>query len=320
MYTLPNKDLWSGRTDSEIDESQFRFHQVVECQDINALEEEENGLALIGFESEEGVRRNKGRLGAKEAPNQIRQALASTPYMLKNKSLVDVGNVVCEGKNLEGAQQALGENVTKILNKKQIPIILGGGHETFHGHYQGARKFIGADKKLGILNIDAHFDMRTESMPTSGTMFKQILDSDENASYFVLGIQEFGNTKQLFDAAESYENCQYMMAEEIVMENQSAIFRAIDAFAETHDYLIVTLCSDSIRSFEAPGVSAPSPFGLDAKVVRMILNYIVKKDKTLSFDISEINPSLDQSGQTVKLASQIVVNVMKHFKNVGGIL
>ena len=59
---------------------------------------------------------------------------------------------------------------------------------------------IGEDASLGIINIDAHFDLRSyEEQPSSGTMFRQILEHDENSSYFVLGIQRYGNTQELFD-------------------------------------------------------------------------------------------------------------------------
>lgn len=36
-----------------------------------------------------------------------------------------------------------------------------------------------------------------DKQPSSGTMFKQILDQDDQVGYFVLGIQKNGNTKAL---------------------------------------------------------------------------------------------------------------------------
>ena len=86
------------------------------------------------------------------------------------------------------------------------PIILGGGHETAYGHYLGVRNYIGKEAKLGIINIDAHFDLRPyNEQPSSGTMFRQILEQDENSSYLVLGIQRYGNTQALFDKADELE-------------------------------------------------------------------------------------------------------------------
>src|SRR5699024_12055425 len=49
-----------------------------------------------------------------------------------------------------------------------------------YGHYLGARKAFKG--KLAIVNLDAHFDLRNER-PSSGTMFYQILSSDEQVDY-----------------------------------------------------------------------------------------------------------------------------------------
>ena len=160
--------------------------------------------AIIGFESEEGVRRNKGQLGAAKAPNALRSELAKLPWKFPvSKRLVDVGNIQYMDTDLEKAQQQLGDTIAKALEKKMTPIILGGGHETAYGHYLGVRKSIGEDASLGIINIDAHFDLRSyDEQPSSGTMFKQILEHDEKSSYFVVGIQRYGNTQELFDTAD----------------------------------------------------------------------------------------------------------------------
>lgn len=67
MYQAPANEYWKGREDSSSDRNSFRFHQTVNLETIQTLDDAEKMIALVGFECEEGVRRNKGRLGAKEA-------------------------------------------------------------------------------------------------------------------------------------------------------------------------------------------------------------------------------------------------------------
>ncbi|WP_077601786.1 formimidoylglutamase [Oceanobacillus sojae] len=312
MYQAPASEYWKGREDSSTDRDSFRFHQTVSLETIQTLDNAEKRIALVGFECEEGVRRNKGRLGAKEAPNKIRTFLSNIPSsVLGNYSLTDTGNVSCEGKNMEKAQMELGVHVEKLLAKKTIPIIIGGGHETFFGHYLGARSFLKKEARLGIINIDAHFDMRKDELPSSGTMFRQILEIDENADYLCIGIQPFSNTKALFQTADEL-GCSYFLENE-VKENIHRIFQAIDQFSEDHDALIFTLCTDSISASEAPGVSAPAAFGLAVSDVRKLLNYIASKDNTISFDISEVNPAVDENDRTVRLGAALITEVMHTF-------
>ncbi|MFK8794937.1 formimidoylglutamase [Planococcus plakortidis] len=310
MHELPKRYLWQGRIDSETDFDSFRFHQAVDCiepdYDVNP-----HALAIVGFECEEGVRRNEGRLGAKHAPDEIRKALASLPYHFEqDQQLGDTGNIVCEGAKLEQAQQELGNHIELLLRKSASPIILGGGHETLYGHYLGMRQFIGPDKTLGLINIDAHFDIREADTPSSGTMFRQILENDVHAGYLVLGIQSFGNTKALFKQADKL-GCQYILAENL--STGPLTKTVIDDFCGRFDYVLLTLCTDSIAASAAPGVSAPAPFGLDPLLVRNLISYITRKTNIRSFDISEVNPLLDESGKTVKLAAYLVAEAMDGF-------
>jgi formiminoglutamase len=300
-------NLWTGRTDHKERRSSFRYHQIVELIDLEKLSpSQDKACALIGFECEEGVRRNQGRLGAAHAPNAIRQALASLPWKLQEGiRLFDTGNIRCQNTELEEAQEALGQAVSDILTNAAAPIILGGGHETLFGHYLGVRKHIGKEASLGIINVDAHFDLRSyEEQPSSGTMFKQILEQDPNSHYFVLGIQRFGNTQELFDTADNL-GAQYMYEEDMHDYRMAEIVAALNEFIEKHDYIMLTLCTDVLNAAFAPGVSAPSPFGLTPMMVRSLIRTVAGHKKTLSFDICEVNPSLDENGRTVKLGAYL---------------
>jgi formiminoglutamase len=298
--------IWAGRTDHLTNRTSFRYHQIVELKQIETLESKGETCVIIGFESEEGVRRNKGRLGAAKAPDAIRLELAKLPWKLvADKYLVDVGTVECIGADLEKAQQKLGEVVSGVLSKKMTPIILGGGHETAYGHFLGVRNYIDKAAKLGIINIDAHFDLRPfDEQPSSGTMFRQILEQDANSSYFALGIQRYGNTQALFDTADEL-GVTYIYEEDMHGEERIKVNTAIEEFIHNNDFIMLTLCTDVLNAAFAPGVSASSPFGLSPNTVRSIVRKITSNEKTLSFDISEVNPLLDENNRTVKLAAYL---------------
>lgn len=306
-----NESMWTGRIDDAVNRTAFRYHQIVETVDLQAAKD---GCVLIGFECEEGVRRNKGRLGAAEAPDALRTVLANLPWRFgETAPLFDVGNVACTGEELETAQQELGKAVGILLSNGATPIILGGGHETLYGHYLGVREFLGPDASLGIVNIDAHFDLRPyDEQPSSGTMFRQILESDANASYFVAGIQRYGNTQELFDRADLL-GVTYVHEDEMVPGQLEKLMTALDDFIGQHDAVMLTLCTDVLNAAFAPGVSAPSPFGLDPSTVRAIIRNVASHEKTSSFDICEVNPDLDEGDRTVKLGAYFVNEAIAGF-------
>ena len=97
---------WTGRDDGNVKGK--RIYQVVQNKKVHDIKiVTDCAFGLVGFECEEGVRRNKGRLGAAKAPNQIRKSLASIPYHANKENIIDVGNVTCDGNKLEEAQKKL---------------------------------------------------------------------------------------------------------------------------------------------------------------------------------------------------------------------
>lgn len=296
---------WTGRVDSN---KSKRIHQVVRNENIEKLNKvNKRCFGIVGFESDEGVRRNKGRVGAAKAPNKIRSFLSSLSYNTNKKNIIDVGNVTCKDNNLEKAQGNLGKKVTKLLNLNYTPLILGGGHETLYGHYMGVKNALEKDKKIGIINLDAHFDLRSDKIPSSGTMFRQILEKDKNTSYLCLGIQELSNTQELFQVAKEL-NVEYVSAVNLFPIEET--FRKIETFAKSKDFVIYTICSDVINQAYAPGVSAPAPFGLNPDIVRSITQNVIKQPNFISIDISEVNPTYDLADQTSRLASYIIGEVL----------
>ncbi|WP_040287387.1 formimidoylglutamase [Sporosarcina koreensis] len=297
---------WSGRVDDASNRAAYRFHQIVQLTPRKESVPNERTLALLGFSSDEGVRRNNGRTGAADGPDALRKELAKLPWhQPETDRLIDLGTVVCEGGRLEEAQAELGEAVCRSLSANQKTVILGGGHETAFGHYSGVRKYAGPDASVGVVNIDAHFDLRSYAeQPSSGTMFKQMLEDGAPVSYFVAGIQEFGNTSLLFNEADRL-GVQYITERELESLPFPEVADRLQQFIDAHDVIMLTLCSDVLDAAAAPGVSAPSPFGLSPKQVRELIRFAASSPKTLSFDISEVNPSLDEGGRTVKLGAYL---------------
>ncbi|GKV69259.1 formimidoylglutamase [Sporosarcina sp. NCCP-2716] len=306
MINAATPENWQGRIDDASNRAAYRLHQVVQLNPQKESVPNEETCALIGFSSDEGVRRNNGRTGAAEGPDALRKELAKLPWRQPvSQQLADLGTVVCEGGRLEEAQQELGREIALSLSAGQNTVILGGGHETAYGHYLGVREFVGPDAKIGVVNIDAHFDLRSYAeQPSSGTMFKQMLEGDGPVSYFVAGIQEFGNTQLLFDEAERL-GVQWFTERELEVLDFTEVTARLQQFIDEHDIIMLTLCSDVLDAAAAPGVSAPSPFGLSPKLVRELIRFIASSQKTLSFDISEVNPSLDEGGRTVKLGAYL---------------
>lgn len=311
MLEFIDKSVWTGRFDDEDGDLGLRWHQVVKTKNFSELVyNTDDSIALLGFCSDEGVRRNKGRVGAKNAPNQIRKALANLPFDIhRQKSILDFGNIVLENNMLENARNEQIEYVSELMKNHYLPIILGGGHETALGNFLGMAT---QHEKIGIINIDAHFDLRIPvEGSTSGTPFFEMANycqqNNREFHYCCIGIQPNGNTQALFRRSEEL-NVKTFLADEVHTDLNLLLQHIVDYI--THfSTLYVSLDLDVLDGAFAPGVSAPSVNGLTPFQVKNILQTLFKSKKVKLFDVVEFNPDFDQDNRTAKLAANIIQEI-----------
>ncbi|GAB5410311.1 MAG: formimidoylglutamase [Balneolaceae bacterium] len=272
---------------------------------------EGNEVVLLGFSSDEGVKRNKGRTGASKGPDYFRESIGSLCWHSGEQGFSDIGNIKPFQEDLEEAQEELGKTVHHLLKKRKNVFVIGGGHETAFGHYLGVASFLKEtqpDAKLGILNIDAHFDLREyHGIAHSGSPFLQAYEhAQENnleLKYFVYGVNRDNNTKALFNKAEELgaENCTNRNIQDWEMSSLENIRNFIQS--RTHIYL--TICLDVFKSSIAPGVSAPAWNGIDLEHALRVVELVKKSGKLLSIDVCELNPEFDENQKTAKLAGTL---------------
>lgn len=318
-YIPSSKNNWTGRIDDINDVSSYRWHQIVNIIDLNNCRENNYidtkvAVCFIGFCCDKGVMRNLGRIGAARGPESIRKELANLPVTnYKRLKIFDAGDISCEDIELEEAQESLTKAIKKILACGYFPVVLGGGHEIAFGNYNGILKYLQEYSKkpsLGIINFDAHLDLRPyKEKGSSGTMFYQIAEKCNKEkikfNYLCIGTQTYSNTISLFNRAKEL-GADYINAKEIVEQNYTSISNRIKSFVDKCDHIYLTICSDVFSSAFAPGVSAPQPFGLSPDVVVRFVKEIITYKKVISFDIAEVSPRFDHDNQTSKLAAVII--------------
>lgn len=313
-YQPAHQIYWTGRK-SNPDIGKQYWYQEIELSDINTLHNDTSiDIGLIGYVCDEGVRRNLGRTGAQQGPRVLRERLAKLPIHFDTKRVADFGDVICIDEDMEGCQKAFSEVIRQLITKGIFPIAIGGGHDMAYAHFMGIRNAIKhtEKKKIGIINFDAHFDLRpVETKSNSGTPFNQIISElkkqEETVDYFAIGIQRQSNTKELFDIAKSNQvdfainyDCESSSAE---LQN---LKERLIPFIEKNDYLYITIDMDGFSSAYAPGVSAPSPLGFTPYFVFKMLQFLFDSNKVISCDIAELNPTLDRDYVTANLAAKLI--------------
>jgi len=331
-----NKILWQGRIDPEPNSE--RWHQKIQpfihSSKTGSMNRPEKGTVLLGFCCDEGVRRNHGRIGAKQAPDAIRKALANVAW-LGTKPLYDAGNVYCNNGDLEAAQKNLADTIGGLLYDEHLPIVLGGGHEIAFASWMGIMYYLdhithfkgpGTAPNIGIINFDAHFDLRTpELLDTpcegsdwipgiprtkghSGTPFAQINHSCHEPikfQYAALGISRASNTQALFKKAEEL-NTWVIEDKDIHLNSLPAISEQLAQWIQDKNDIYLSFDIDVLPAHQAPGCSAPATLGVELALLLPLIEQIKHSGKLMLADIAEVNPTFDIDSRTAKVAARIV--------------
>ena len=312
-YKAASSKIWSGRQTPERE----YLYQIVKCVLPGDVVHAAPGacIGLVGYACDTGVSRNQGRIGAADGPSVFRSAFGRLALGAPlDTKILDLGDCFCADDALEATQDVLAEIVHSTLKHRIFPMLVGGGHDLVWGHFKGIRSVLKSSTTLGIVNIDAHFDLRPpDPVPNSGTAFHQIALHEESANrsfnYLCLGINPTSNVQSLFRVAERF-GVEYLNLESMV--DKDIVQQTIHQFANRVDVIYVTVDLDSMYSAFAPGVSAPASIGLSPDIVSFMLNCLLESGKMISFDIAELNPKYDVDARTAKLAAQLAYQILSH--------
>lgn len=329
-HTVADMNRWTGRAEpSETDRARY-WYQLAQPYD-------QQYIGLVGFACDQGVRRNQGRVGAKGAPPLIRQAFAALPVISELQQrfesqlpslLGDAGDIHCHDNDglaestLEQAQIKYADKVSHIIEQGGLPIGLGGGHAiaygSFLGFWQALKKTNGTTVSthtaptIGIINFDAHLDIRQSDVATSGTPFRQIaehLDAHgQPFHYCCIGVSRFSNTAALFDRAEQL-GVHIISDEDCHQQTWDSLAEQIDTFISKVDVLYMTIDMDCLPSSVVPGVSAPAAYGIELSFVERAVKRIMASGKVKIADLAEINPTFDVDNRSCKVAARLLATI-----------
>jgi formimidoylglutamase len=269
---------------------------------------EEADVILLGVPTDKGVRRNGGRIGAAQAPDEIRKQLYKlTPFAsngsIANIKIIDYGNITAN--TLEEIHSKSKDAVSNFIKNGKTVIALGGGHDITYplasGLYNGIEM-----KDFSLINIDAHLDVREkkDGLHHSGSSFRLLIEEKIlHPKYFM----EFGI--QQFSFAESHlywikqKGATILFYEDLSGKDVANKFRAL---LPPELPLYISFDIDAVRSSDAPGASAPSPIGFRSVDALGMCFEAGRHATTKMLDIAEVNPLFDRDNRTSKLAARMI--------------
>jgi len=226
-------------------------------------------------------------------------------------------------------QKGYSQLVQSCLNANKLPVILSGDHSNAVGSLAGFCRHFGCEN-TGIIWIDAHLDLHSPYTTPSGNIHGMALNASLNYDNLehqcnqldaetislwdeIKSLKNNENTQQInpknivFIGIRSYEKPEIELTKALginiifaddVKKNgmKWAIERAEELLKNTQQWY-VSFDVDSLDPSISKGTGTPVKGGLNLFEADELLSYLYQQEKVKAFEITEINPSLEDNNE-----------------------
>jgi len=292
---------------------------------------------IIGFPMDLG----SGRRGVDMGPSALRIAGLTEKIQLLGYSVIDEGDIsvanqeTCEiySENLKflpaikQANELLAQKVESVLENNGFPLIIGGDHAMGIGTIAGISSHCKKHgKTLGVLWIDAHADMNTPETTPSGNIHGMPLavsmgyGAKELVDLHYPG-QKIKPEHLVIIGARSIDPGERDFIREVGVTTHTMVsidkngmydivMRTLERMRSTVDHLHISFDLDSVDPSVAKGVGTPVPGGLSYREAHLLMEMAAESGLVSSFELSEVNPILDDMNASAVFATDIVASCM----------
>jgi agmatinase len=180
------------------------------------------------------------------------------------------------------AMDLITQETGKHLENKKFVVSLGAEHTVSYGIFKA---FHDLDPEIGILQLDAHSDLRQEYEDNKWSHASVMARIHElNPSIFQVGIRAQSIEEAELIRSDTRIHCWYAHA---MQENDEWMNELVALLPQK---LYITIDTDGFDPGICPGVGTAEPGGLRWYQTLKLLKKVFAKTEVLGFDIVELNP------------------------------
>ena len=271
-------------------------------------------VALLGAPMEAGSV-TPGRCDL--APAAVRRALRRhSCYDLVTGLELDMA--IHDGGDIgvQGVLPALGfgpirDAVQDCTGRHQLTLMLGGNNAVTRPAAHGLGLPL---DRVGLITLDAHFDMRdTDAGPMNGNPVRCLLeDGLPGRNICQIGLAPYANTRRMHDDAQAAGIGIFTIADCAATGIRPVLDQALARLAHV-DAIMVDFDIDVIERAQLPGAPGARPGGLPVADFLIAAHRIGAAPKVRLVDLTEFDPSLDVSDISGLTAGRWVCETLAGF-------
>jgi arginase family enzyme len=197
--------------------------------------------------------------------------------------------------------------VTRCTVDHDLTLLLGGNNAVTRPAAHSLGVPLG---KVGLITLDAHFDLReTDQGPLNGNPIRCLLeDGLPGASICQIGLAPYANTGKMHRDAEAAGIGVYTIADCKERGIAAVLDDALSRIAHA-DVVMIDFDIDVIDRSQCPGAPGARPGGMPVDMFFAAARYLAAQPKVKLVDLTEFDPSLDLSDITALTAGRWVCEI-----------
>lgn len=253
------------------------------------------------------------------APQTIRAAMKrmsvydlETETDLSSLRVFDAGDVALDGKEPADALAPIVERLSPLTKAHKLTMLFGGNNAVTR---PAAHALDPALQSVGVLTLDAHFDLRdTDCGLTNGNPIQALLqDGLPGANIAQVGLLPFANTRKAHEKAKA-AGIYVATAAACRAQGLAAIAaNALERLASRCDVILVDFDIDVIERGDMPGAPGARPGGVSPQDFFDAARLICAHRKVRCVDLTEFDPSLDVAAISALTAARWTCEVLAGF-------
>ncbi len=210
----------------------------------------------------------------------------------------DLGDLRLADLKLEDAFDPLRDAVRNALTNADAVVVLGGDNGVTRPAAHGLADSL---DQIGVITLDAHFDLRDlgEGLSNGNPIRALLADGLPGANIVQIGIQPFANSRAYAEVARDAGITAITMNQVRAHGIEAFMNEALDDLASRVEAIYVDLDIDVLDRIFAPATPGSHPGGLTPWELRRVAWMCGFHPKVRAMDLVEVDPTLDVADATV---------------------
>ena len=252
------------------------------------------------------------------APGVLRQTLRRIGrYDVETKrelstQMLDHGDVPLEGLSIEDATPLIRDKVAASAEAHALTLLVGGNNAVTRPGVLGLGVPL---DKVGLITLDAHFDMRDthEGLSNGNPVRALIEDGLPAANIAQIGLASFANSRKMHEDALAAGNLVVTIGEVRRLGIALAVDRALDRLGDC-EAIVIDCDIDVIDRSQFPAAAGARPGGMAVHDFFAGVRRLAAEPRVRLIDLTEWDPPLDPTDLSALTAARWVAECLAGFE------